>query len=342
MIPHSRPIFGKTFSDALIRIVESGHVAMGGEALLLEQEIARRIQKKYAVAVDSGTSAITLALKALPLKENGNRIGIPAYCCSSVLYAVLAAGCEPVCMDCGEDLRLIPEQALKQAASLDAVVIVHPFGMVEPMAADAWPCPVIEDIAQAAGAELNGRPVGSFGDVTIASFYATKPWGGAYGGMVLSDDQGLCETIKSMRDPDGAVQLQNYAGHHQLSDLHAAMANVRLKQANEEQASRQRQTDMMDAWFEGGTATPVAEIHQGNHYRYIIRTSGDAEGFINRFQQHGVAAVRPVTTPINRLLGVDSPGAEQAWLDCVSLPLLADISEAELEQLQEAVKSCIS
>ncbi|MDX8403657.1 MAG: DegT/DnrJ/EryC1/StrS family aminotransferase [Mariprofundaceae bacterium] len=342
MIPHSRPLFGKVFSDALIRIVESGHVAMGGETVLLEQEIAHRIQKGDAVAVDSGTSAITLTLKALLQKEKGNRVGIPSYCCSSVLYAVLAAGYEPVCMDCGDDLRLIPKLALKQAGSFDAVIIVHPFGMVEPMADEAWPCPVIEDIAQSAGAELNGKPVGSFGDVTIASFYATKPWGGVYGGMVSSNDSALCEAIKAMRNPDGAIQLQNYAGHHQLSDLHAAMANVRLKQAVDEQVSHQSQADMMDAWFEGESVIPVEGIHQGNHYRYIIRTSGDAEGFINRLKQQGVAAAHPVTTPISRLLGIDSPGAEKAWQDTVSLPMLADISEAELEQLKEAVKTCIT
>jgi perosamine synthetase len=342
MIPHSRPIFDKAFSDALIHVVESGHVAMGNEALLLEREVARRIQKERSVAVDSGTSAIMLALRALARVGGGNRVGIPAYTCSSVLYAVLAAGFEPVCMDCGEDLRLIPEQALKQAASLDAVIIVHPFGMVEPMAAEVWPCPVIEDIAQAAGAELNGRPVGSFGDITIASLYATKPWGGVYGGVVASDDHALCEAVKAMRDPDGAAQLQDYAGHHQLSDLHAGMANVRLKSAGDEQSAREALAHVMDGWFDAGTVVPVAGMNQGNRYRYIVRTAGEAESVINKLMQHGVAAARPVTTPISRLLGVDAPGAEKAWLDAVSLPMLADISETELEQLRAAVESCIS
>jgi len=342
MIPHSRPVLGKPFSDATVRIVESGHVAMGGEALRLEQEVAGRIQKTSAVAVDSGTSAITLVLKALTRSDGRNRVGIPTYCCSSVLYAVLAAGFEPVTMDCGDDLRLIPDQALKQAMSLDAVIVVHPFGMVEPMAAENWPCPLIEDIAQAAGAELNGKPVGSFGDVTIVSFYATKPWGGVYGGMVASDDRSLCEAVKAMRDPDGAICLQDYTGHHQLSDLHAGMANIRLKLNSDEQAAREAQSYVMDGWFGSGEVAPVSTIHQGNHYRYIIRTTGEAESFINRAEQHGVGATRPVTTPISRLLGVNAPGAEKAWLDCVSLPLLSDISEAELEQLKEAIELCIS
>ncbi|MFC1536442.1 DegT/DnrJ/EryC1/StrS family aminotransferase [Pseudomonadota bacterium] len=342
MIPHSRPVFGKAFEDAMIRIARSGHVAMGGEALRLERRVARLVQKESAVAVDSGTSAISLVLRALARGEGGKRVGIPAYCCSSVLYAVLAAGYEPVCMDCDEDLRLISELALKQAESLDAVIVVHPFGMIEPMIAELWPCPVIEDIAQAAGAELDGKPVGSFGDATIASFYATKPWGGAYGGMVASDDHALCEAIKNMRDPDGAIQVQDYAGHHQLSDLHAGMANVRIQCAGDEKSSREALTHVMDGWFASGAVVPVAGMHHGNHYRYIVRTAGEAESFINRLMQHGVAAARPVTTPISRLLGVDSPGAEKAWLDSVSLPVLADISEAELEQYKDAVESCIS
>jgi len=341
MIPHSRPPVGKASSDALRRIVESGHVAMGNETVLLEREVASRLQKTSSVALDSGTSAITLALRAFARKGH-NRVGIPAYCCSSVLYAVLAAGFEPVCMDCGDDLRLIPEQALKQGASLDAVILVHPFGMVEPLVAEKWPCVVIEDIAQAAGAELNEKPVGSFGDVTVSSFYATKPWGGVYGGMIASDDSSLCDAIKAMRDPDGAVELQRYAGHHQLSDLHAAMAMIRLKSAPDEKRARETIAHLLDGWFDGGVVTPVASVHQGNHYRYIIRSAGEAESIIDKLHQSGVGAARPVTMPISRLLGVDASGAEKAWMDCVSLPMLVDISEAELEQIKEAVESCIS
>jgi len=342
MIPHSRPLFGKAFSDALIRIVESGHVAMGAETISLEQEVARRIQKRCAVAVDSGSSAITLALKALAQKKGGKRVGIPAYTCSSVLYAVLAAGYEPVCMDCGEDLRLLRDEALKQAASLDVAIIVHPFGMVEPMAAEAWPCLMIEDIAQASGAMLNGKPVGCFGDVAVASFYATKPWGGAYGGMLASDDQRFCERIQAMRDPDGAVQLDGYVGHHQLSDLHAGMANVRLKSADDELNGRETLSYKMDTWFDGSAIAPVSGIHQGNHYRYIVRTAGAADFFMSQLRDYNVTAARPVTMPISRLLGTSAPGAERAWLDMVSLPMLVDISESEFKQLKEAVKSCIN
>lgn len=315
---------------------------MGEETHLLETRIASMLGRSYAIAVDSGTSAISLALRALGQHQSVKKVGIPSYTCSSVLYALLAAGCEPVCMDCGEGLRLIPEMALKQAQSLDAVVLVHPFGMVESLAAELWPCPVIEDIAQSAGAELNGKPVGSFGDMTVASFYATKPWGGAYGGMVLTDKQELSTAIFSMRDPDAATVLQQYAGHHQLSDLHAAMVNIRLAFANEERRARKTHALSINEWFQSGNVLPITDLQDGNGYRYIIRTSGDAERWIEKMRRLGVGAARPVQTPISHLIGVEAPGAESAWQDCVSIPVLINAREKEMEAIREAIDVCMS
>lgn len=342
MIPHSRPVFGKAFADAVQQVVASGQVVMGEETRLLEQRIAAMLACQFAVAVDSGSSAISLALRALAQHQPVKKVGIPSYTCSSVLYAVLAAGCEPVCMDCGENLHLIPDAALKQAASLDAVVLVHPFGMVESMAVESWPCPVIEDIAQSAGAELNGKPVGSFGQITITSFYATKPWGGAYGGMVLTDDDKLADAVIAMRDPDAAISLQGYAGHHQLSDLHAVMVNERLAIANEERRARKAYALTMNEWFQPDDVQPVAGLDKGNGYRYIIRTSGDAEQWIERMRRAGVGAARPVQIPISRLIGIEVSGAESAWQDCVSIPILADASEKEMDHIHEAINACMS
>jgi len=178
MIPHSRPRFNASFKAAVARVLDSGYVAMGDEAAALEQEVASRLQLPYAAAVDSGSSALMLAVRALKGSRPEFTVGIPAYVCSAVLHAVRAAAATPYFMDCGPDLRLDPGRARVAATGLDAVVLVHPFGLIEPLVADAWPCPVIEDIAQAAGGSLNGRPLGSYGDIAVVSFYATKPWGG--------------------------------------------------------------------------------------------------------------------------------------------------------------------
>jgi len=340
MIPHSRPVFGSGFADAARRIVESGQLACGAECAALERETARRTGMKYAVAVDSGSSALLLALHALKADRDIRRVGMPAYACRAILHAVRAADVKPVCMDCNNDLRLDAAGAKKIADEIDAVILVHPFGMIEPMVEESWPCPVIEDIAQSAGGWIDDRMLGSFGDISIASFYATKPWGGAYGGMVLSRNQTVYNRVRQMRCSDTADISLPYAGNHQLSDIHAALARTRLSKAAEERENRVRLAKIYDAWFCGRKAKPVMREATCNHYRYIVRTN-DAARVIGTLHARGVAAARPVEAPISRLAGQYCPGAESAWKQCVSLPLLVNISKDELEIMEQAIASCL-
>jgi len=343
LIPHSRPRFGRPFSEAVLRILDSGHVAMGREAKALEDEAGKRLYLPCAVAVDSGTSALMLAVRSLKSDRNSFTVGIPAYTCSAVLHAVRAAGAVPLCMDCADDLRLDRGHAFATAAKCDAVVLVHPFGLVEPLVSEAWPCPVIEDIAQSAGGSLNGKPLGSFGDIAVASFYATKPWGGIGGGMVLSRDAGICAGVHSMRCADGASANLAYAGNHQLSDVYAAMARTRLAVAGKEKEQRAVVANTFDAWLADRVVRLLHHHPDGNYYRYIIRLKGCAHKLIKALQRKGVAACRPVEMPISHMLGVnDCPGAEKAWQDCVSLPLLGDFSQQEMRNMQGALSTCIS
>ncbi len=340
MIPHSRPVFGTAFADAARRVVESGQLASGPECLALETEAAGYIGIKYATAVDSGSSALLLALHALNIDGNIRRIGIPAYACRAILHAVRIAGMNPVCMDCDDDLRLDAAYAREIADGLDALILVHPFGMIEPMVEEPWPCPIIEDIAQSAGGQIGDQMLGSFGDACITSFYATKPWGGAYGGMVLSRKTNICARVDQMRCADTADITLPYAGNHQLSDIHAALARVRISKAAEEREQRIRLAKIYDTWFCRLKARPVMCENTCNHYRYITRVA-DASRTIKSLHAHGVAAARPVNTPISRLAGQYCPGAEAAWKQCVSLPLLIDMSRDELACMEQAVTACM-
>lgn len=346
MIPHSRPVFESAFSDAVQQVVNSGQLATDGVCAALETEVAKLIGVDHAVAADSGSGALMLTLYALKMQRTIRRVGIPAYACRAILHAVRAVGAEPVCMDCKDDLRLNVEKARDMAESLDAVILVHPFGMIEPMVRELWPCPVIEDIAQSAGGRMDtstggdGCMLGNFGIVSIASFYATKPWGGAYGGMVMSSDAEICERVRRMRCADTADITLPYAGNHQLSDIHAALARVRISQSNQERECRMQQAAVYDEWFRGMKPTPVMREASCNHYRYIVRVD-DALSVIGALCAHGVGAVRPVDEPLSRLAGQPCQGAETAWQQCVSLPLLTDMSEDEMDCMQKAVATCM-
>jgi len=340
VIPHSRPVFDAAGVRAVSGVVHSGHTARGPLSEALEARVAGLTGMAQGAAVDSGSSALMLSLFALSAEMPVRRVGIPAYACRSVLHAVRACGAEPVCMDCADDLRLHAVQAAAMASTLDAVIINHPFGMVEPLVAEDWPCPVVEDIAQAAGGRLAERKLGGFGQINVVSFYATKPWGGAYGGMALSNRMPLIERIRRMRNADAADVSLPYAGNHQLSDVHAALATVRLDRSDEEMQQRCRLAAMYDEWLDGLSAEPVRCGAGGNHYRYIVKTE-DAARSIAALHASGVAAARPVDLPLSRLLGQNCPGAEAAWRQCVSLPLLADMSGREEEQMRKAVTTCL-
>jgi len=346
MIPHSRPVFGPAFTDEVQQVVKSGQLATGEVCVALEAEVAGLIGIGHTVAVDSGTSALMLVLYALKAKGKIRRVGIPAYACRAVLHAVRAVGAEPVCMDCNDDLRLDAAKARDMAESLDAVILVHPFGMIEPMVKESWPCPVIEDIAQSAGGRMggqtggDGRMLGSFGDVSIASFYATKPWGGAYGGMVMSSDADVCERVRHMRCADTADITLPYAGNHQLSDIHAALARVRISQSNQERECRMRHAAIYDECFTGRKAVPVMREVLCNHYRYIVRVD-DASNVIEALHDYGVGAARPVEKLLSRLVGQHCHGAEAAWQQCISLPLLTDMGRDEMDRMEKAIAVCM-
>lgn len=340
MIPHSRPIFGAPFSDAVQSVMASGHTASGAQATLLEQTVIQHIGCHDAVAVDSGTSALMLAIRALSMQMTIKHIGIPAYACASLLFAVRAAGCTPVCMDCKHDLRLDADKAWDIANKLDAVILVHPFGMVEPLVKETWPCPVIEDIAQAAGATLDSKPVGSFGDIAIVSFYATKPWGGAYGGMVMGE-QKVCTQVRAMSNPDASDFTQTYVGHHQLSDIHASLALARLACCQQDMAQRKQHMQWLDEQLPQNYVQSITNRETGNAFRYIIRTHHDAETCIQHLRQHGIAACKPVQQPLNLATDELCDGAYQAWKDCVSLPLLPTMSHNEHIQYEQGLKACL-
>jgi len=340
MIPHSRPIFGPAFVEAARRVIDSGQLAAGPECGALEHEVSESIGVDNATAVDSGSSALMLALHVLNMDQKSRRVGIPAYACRAVLHAVHAAGAEPVCMDCNDALRLDSESARALSENLDAVILVHPFGMIEPMVAETWPCPVVEDIAQSAGGRWDGKMMGGFGDVSIASFYATKPWGGACGGMVMSRNPDVCAQVREMRCADTADGVLPYAGNHQLSDIHAVLARTRISLAGEECERRMQLAKTYDEWFSELKARPVARETSCNSYRYIVRVD-DASHVIEALRGHGVGAARPVETPLSRWTGQNCPGAEAAWQQCVSLPLLADMRRDELDCMKKAVTACM-
>ncbi|MDQ7004703.1 MAG: DegT/DnrJ/EryC1/StrS family aminotransferase [Ghiorsea sp.] len=342
-IPHSRPTFDAEFERAAAQVIQSQQLAQGEATTRLEKHISQALGLPHTLAVDSGTSALMLAIRGLTQGKTKPRVGIPSLACASLLFAVKAANAEPVFMDCSVDLTLDAEQAFAIANTLDILVLVHPFGMVEPLAAQTFPCPVIEDIAQSVGATLDGKPVGSFGDICMGSLYATKPWGAAYGGFIASHQHPLISTITSMVNPDAAHIHAEYVGHHQLSNIHAALASVRIRQADKTQQQRGQWAEKYDAVLSNLDATPIKSSAKsvGNDFRYIVRSEQHANIVIQQLRDRGIGASKPIQQPLHHTHSATlCPQASLAWQHCISLPLLADMADIEFHQIQQGMQAC--
>ncbi len=352
VIPHSRPVFAAGVTGICKEMLADQILACGEHTQALEQQIGQSLGLPNTLAVNAGTSALMLAIRALSKGKTNPRIGIPSYVCASLWFAVKAAGAKPILMDCNADLTLDAKQARDISNSLDILVLVHPFGMVEPLAAETFACPVIEDIAQSVGATLNGQKVGTFADICIGSLYATKPWGGAYGGFIASKHAELVEQCGTMINPDGNNLEATYVGHHLLSNVHAALASHRIQYAEDEQKQRQAWAMKYDALFadlaEQGIASPIHSVahSEGNAFRYLVHCASDVAPIIQAFQSLGIAAARPVQQPLH--LSSEQappqalPQAKHAWQHSLSLPLLADMSADEFTLMQQGIRTCFA
>jgi dTDP-4-amino-4,6-dideoxygalactose transaminase len=171
----------------------------------LERHVAALVGRRHCVLVGSGASAIYVALRAL--SRSAGKVIVPATACPAVPNAVLYAGFEPLFCDVSlESFNLCPaalKRLLGENPEVAAVIPVHLYGQPAPMGeilriSTARSVPVIEDAAQALGGSLAGRPLGTFGDVSILSFGRTKIVDAGGGGAALTDDDRLAERLRTL------------------------------------------------------------------------------------------------------------------------------------------------
>ena len=228
-IPHSKPIFGPEEIKAVSNVISSGYVAEGDMVRKFERSFADYFDIRHAVAANSGTSALHLVLLALEIGP-GDEVIIPSYVCCALLNAVNYTGATPVLADIHPDTCNLDAADVKKRinARTRAIIVPHLFGM----AADLDPLlefdvPLIEDCAQAVGAEYKQRAVGTFGVAAIYSFYATKVITTGEGGMVVSGSKDIVDRIRDLKSYD---QKEDYRTrfNYKMTDIQAALGLSQL------------------------------------------------------------------------------------------------------------------
>lgn len=341
MIPHSRPTLGSEDVRAVCEALASGQLSEGPRVAAFEVAVASRLGRAGGVAASSGTAALALALRALGIGP-GDEVVLPAYACSALGHAVRFAGAAPVLADVGDDLALDPDAAASVVGERTrALVVVHPFGHPVTLA-PFLECgvPIVEDCAQALGAALHRRPVGSLGTVAVCSFYATKMVAAGEGGMLFSDDEAVLAHARALRRGNGALAG---AFNHKLSDLSAALGLAQLARLDAFVARRREIAERYDAAF-AGTGLRIPQRKAGSEpcfSRYVVRVD-DTPRFIAALRERRVEGKGAIADPL--VAGADAddfPEAARAFGECVSLPIYPSLADGEIEHVVGAVQQAV-
>ena len=335
IVPHYRPSFNEIDKHAVQRVLDSGYIVQGDQVRELENTLAQTVGKQYGVAVSSGTTALTLALQALNVKR-GAEVIIPSY--TALWHAVKAIDAKPVFADIETDYWNLDPEDVQQKLSKKTAAIIFPHMFGQPGRIQevlTLGIPVIEDIAQAVGANINGKPAGSFGTISIVSFYATKIIGAGEGGMLFTNDKNTETYLRDIRDYDEKEKLIPRI-NAKMTDIHAAIALTQYSQMSEFTRKRKHILGKYQAVLNDNILLP--NHHSGFHsnlYRCIIsHPDRNADELIQLGKKFRVTVRKPVFYPIH-LYNNESgyPNTEYAWQKHISIPIFPSMTNNEIEKV---------
>lgn len=343
----------KAIDSAVNRVLNSGWYILGPEVAAFEQEYAAWCGCDGMVGVANGTDALELALRSLELPDNA-RVAVPSHTASATGIAILRAGLIPFFVDIDERTYNISPKRLseiiRENSNIAAIVVVHLYGAPAEMGkimplADANGIPVIEDCAQAHGASIFGRKVGTFGKCGTFSFYPTKNLGGiGDGGAVISSDPILLRRLQLLRQYGWARRFscEAYGVNSRLDELQAAILRVKLKTLDHDNQQRRR---IAAYYLKQLRGLPIIlpfslSKHVHVYHQFVIRTSAR-----NELQQYlaeqgiGTAVHYPEMLHQQRLFIPYDPGGLRTFNDILSLPIFPEMSLEAADYVTAKIKA---
>ena len=349
--------------DAVHKVLEGGHFILGPSVTSLEQEVAAYLGCKHAIGVASGTDALVIALRAAGVGP-GDDVIVPAYSFFATAGAVMLVGARPVFVDILPDTYCLNITQVEERITLNtkAVIPVHLYGHPADMSplleiANRHGLLVVEDNAQAFGAEYGGRKTASLGDTGCLSFFPTKNLGGyGDGGMAVTNNDELAQKIRMLRAHGWRKKYypEMLGYNSRLDELQAAILRVKLRYVDlwnqQRRAIASRYTARLSRM---GLGTPIETASTRHVYHlYTIRLA-ERERIQRELKSAGIASDVYYPQPIHltepcRDFGYqpgDFPVAEQASRELLSLPLYPEMTEEQqnsvmdnLERILEEVR----
>lgn len=377
-IPFHRPSIGPEELQAVREVLESRWLTTGPVTQKFEREFAAFVGSKYAVAVNSCTSALHLALDAVGITA-GDEVLVPSYTFAATAEVVVYLGARPIlCDSVPGGFNIDPADAARRITpKTRAIIAVHIAG--EPcdlqalrQLAELHSIHLIEDAAHALPASYAGRRIGAISEITAFSFYATKTITTGEGGMLTTNDQAYATRASIMRlhgisgdawkryTSQGSwyYEIVDAGFKSNMPDLLAALGLAQLKKA---EAFHQRRCEIADFYLrrfssiEELTMPPTGAVNTTHSWHLFIlrlrsemlsRSRGD---LIQQLKEAGIGSsvhfiplhLHPYYRDRYGYSSGDFPHAEDAFVNCVSLPIYPDLSDAEVKKIATTVEQFV-
>jgi len=359
-IPIARPIIGSEEIKVVGEVLSSGMLVQGEAVKRFEDAFSNYLNVKHAVAVSNGTVSLDLALKALDLQPEDEVIS-PAFTFIATANSILYQGAKPIFVDVDERTFNIDPEDLKEKISpkTKAVVGVHLYGQPFDVNAVKQICDdnniiLVEDCAQAHGAEYDGKKVGSFG-IGCFSFYPTKNMTTGEGGMITTSDDALASKLQLLRNHGDTGKYNHIliGYNYRMMNLQGAMGLVQLKKLDKFNRMRINNAKFLNEniGIKGLTIPFRAENVKHVYNQYVIKVEEEfpaaREKLMEYLQSKGIGTAihypKPIyRQPIYRELGIDKeicPVAEEVSQKVMSLPVHPTLTQEDLEYIAMTVNS---
>jgi len=343
--------------EAVLRVIKGGRFIGGEEVAMFEEEYASFCNTKYAVAVASGTDALYLTLKALGIGPGDEVITVP-FTFVATIEAITLTGAKPVFVDILPHTFNMDPDRLEDAVTdrTAAIMPVHLYGQPAEMdrinsVAQRNGLVVVEDAAQAHGAEYRGARAGSLSRAGCFSFYPSKNLG-ALGdaGAVVTDDENLCESIKSLRNHGRSSWNEHgiVGMNSRMDEIQAAALRIKLRHLEPWNRLRREKAAIYDRLLAGvtGIVTPVC-VEEAKHvyHLYVIRAS-ERDKLKGKLAEQGITSgiYYPLPVHLQKAYGYlkiregSYPFSEEAARQVLSLPLWPEMEDGVIEHVVQRLK----
>jgi dTDP-4-amino-4,6-dideoxygalactose transaminase len=341
--------------EVVIRVLHSGAYILGPEVTAFEEEFAAWLDVRHCIGVASGTDALALALRSCGV-GSGDEVITVSLTAVATVAAIEQIGAVPVFVDIDPLTRCLDPALLSALITqrTKAIVPVHLYGQPAPMPAiinfaAEHGLMVVEDCAQAHGAEIAGQKVGSFGHAAAFSFYPTKNLGAiGDGGAVVSNRDDLADTCRALRQYGWKERFISAVPgiNSRLDELQASILRVKLPFLTDDNQKRQRLGELYCTAMQGSDIVPPPQVAGTVHAMHLFVVESPYRDELRAFlQNRGIATARHYPLPIHlqsaylgRIKGgVNLPITEAVTERIVTLPLFPSLDSQRSQRICDAL-----